>query len=233
MKRLLIALLVINLVFLVAQQFSGPQQDAESGLPMEHEAGPTDITYQPNPLFQTTENVLESGVLEGGVTENSPEQERIESVESLPPKPTVECLVLGPFRNEREALGALKVVDKFVEDAEIGDRDSRLLPDYVVYVGPEPDIELARVKAAEFTGLGIDNQMIGSGRLKNTVSLGVFSRKQLADELLKRVAQESYEPKIRLIRTGRPGYQLRGVFGDGVYPLLEDQDLPFVACADG
>ena len=82
MKRLLIALLVINLVFLVAQQFSGPQQDAESGLPMEHEAGP--ITYQPNPLFQTTENVLESGVLEGGVTENSPEQERIESVESLP-----------------------------------------------------------------------------------------------------------------------------------------------------
>ena len=84
MKRLLIALLVINLVFLVAQQFSGPQQDTESGLPMEHEAGPTDITYQPNPLFQTTENVLESGVLEGGVTENSPEQERIESVESLP-----------------------------------------------------------------------------------------------------------------------------------------------------
>ena len=105
-----------------------------------------------------------------------------------------------------------------------------MLPDYVVYVGPESELGLARRKAAEFTRLGIDNQVIGTGRLKNAVSLGVFSRKQLADDLVKWVVQEGYKPKIRLIRTRRPGYQVRGVFKVGVRPLLGDQDLPFVAC---
>lgn len=245
MKRLLLVLLLVNVVYLISHQFSGSESDKDaSGASAKDadkgsvaEAGPVVVTQAnfllPQEPAQAGPTVAKPGgdtPTEVTVEPSAPVQNPVAKTGATPATDKG-CLILGPFTLERRASQAIKAVEKFVESAELTDRDSTVLPDYLVYVGPEESSKLASTKASEFKAQGFDSQVIRSGVLKNVVSLGVFSRRPLADSLVAQIEAVGQAAKIRSLEKNRKGYQVNGSFLPGVRDVLKSRDFPYVECA--
>lgn len=126
-----------------------------------------------------------------------------------PPAQRRTCIVLGLFetREEATALGE-RIVSAggetaVVEETEVGE------PDYLVYVEPAASRALAHRTWRELVAQGIDAFVIPRGERENGVSVGVFSRRELAEAQHDRVSELGFSTATRTVARNHVRYRLQ------------------------
>ena len=131
------------------------------------------------------------------------------ALESLPQPRAAQhqaCVALGPFetRDEATAIGDEIVAaggeTLLVEESEVGE------PDYFVYVEPAASRALAHRTWRELVAQGIDAFVIPRGERENGVSVGVFSRRELAEAQHARVSELGFPVATRTVRRSHVAY---------------------------
>ncbi|MCY3812093.1 MAG: hypothetical protein OXH15_09880 [Gammaproteobacteria bacterium] len=119
------------------------------------------------------------------------------------------CVALGPFDTLEEvnAIGQ-RIVSAggeaaVVEEAEAGE------PDYFVYVEPAASRALAHRTWRELVAQGIDAFVIPRGERENGVSVGVFSRRELAEAQHDRVSELGFSVITRTVLRSHVRYRLQ------------------------
>ena len=133
-------------------------------------------------------------------------------LEPLPQPPAAQgrtCVVLGPFDtgDEATALGERIVSGGgetlLVEETEVGE------PDYFVYVEPAASRALAHRTWRELVAQGVDAFVIPRGERENGVSVGVFTRRELAEAQSDRVSELGFAVETRAVRHTHVAYLLQ------------------------
>ena len=117
-------------------------------------------------------------------------------VESSPPPL---CHIVGPFATSEEG-------DDFIErlasmDVRSGKHELELSVgvSHWLYLPPESSRKDALRKLAELQSQGIDSYVIPKGEFMNGISLGMFTRKELADSQLKEIIKKGWAPQMKEI----------------------------------
>lgn len=119
------------------------------------------------------------------------------------------CVALGPFDTLEEATAiGERIVSAggetaVVEETEVGE------PDYVVYVEPAVSRALAHRTWRELVAQGIDAFVIPRGERENGVSVGVFSRRELAEAQHDRVSELGFSVVTRTVLRSHVRYRLQ------------------------
>lgn len=118
------------------------------------------------------------------------------------------CVALGPFDTLEEATAhGERIVSAggetaVVEETEVGE------PDYFVYVEPAASRALAHRTWRELVAQGIDAFVIPRGERENGVSVGVFSRRELAEAQHDRVSELGFSVATRTVLRSHVTYRL-------------------------
>ena len=118
------------------------------------------------------------------------------------------CVALGPFETRAEAAAISDGIvaaggeTLLVEESEAGE------PDYFVYVEPAASRALAHRTWRELVAQGIDAFVIPRGERENGVSVGVFSRRELAEAQHARVSELGFPVATRTVRRSHVAYLL-------------------------
>lgn len=132
--------------------------------------------------------------------------------EPLPQPPTAPprtCVALGPFdtleetASIRERIVSVGGEATIVEAAEVGE------PDYFVYVEPAASRALAHRTWRELVAQGIDAFVIPRGERENGISVGVFSRRELAEAQHARVSELGFSVATRTVLRSHVAYRLQ------------------------
>lgn len=140
------------------------------------------------------------------------------------------CTIIGPFASEaivKSLVAQLKAegIQSDVESAE-----TKSLPDYLVYVGPERTRSEARRLMNQFQSQAIDSYLIDKGEFENAISLGMFTRQPFAKALTAKMRKAGFDAKIRPLPRTRQGYQLRADLPADLYEELLREENPLQEC---
>ena len=119
------------------------------------------------------------------------------------------CIALGPFDTLEETTAVGERIASaggetaVVEETEVGE------PDYLVYVEPAASRALAHRTWRELVAQGIDAFVIPRGERENGVSVGVFSRRELAEAQHDRVSELGFPVGTRTVLRSHVRYRLR------------------------
>lgn len=131
------------------------------------------------------------------------------------------CHMIGPFK---EKISAHQVQDR-LQALEITVHTYQLnipdRPDYWVHLGPMRSRKEALDTLRELQNKKIDSFLITEGELLNGISLGFFTKEELAQAVLKQRREQGYDAKIRAVP--RFTQELWEVFADNEYDKFSDQ----------
>lgn len=109
------------------------------------------------------------------------------------------CHIVGPFSDSKES-------DDFIERlASMGIRSEKhelelsVGMSHWLYLPPELSRKDALKKLAQLQEQGIDSYVIPKGDLANGISLGMFTKKELADSQLKQIISKGWSPLVKEI----------------------------------
>ena len=114
-------------------------------------------------------------------------------------EPSKVCAAFGPFQTRQGAAALGERIRsaggeaRVIEQAEVGE------PDYHVYVAPAASRALAHRTWGELVRQGIDAFVIPRGERQNGVSVGVFTRSELAIAQRDRVAELGFRVAMRTV----------------------------------
>lgn len=168
-----------------------------------------------------------------GAPDHAGDLHKVASAE-IPMADESSCSIAGPFPKKDEATDLVNKLADLDIASEVQPRNVTLLPDYMVYVGPQPSADQARKLAAEFAAQNIDSHVIGRGNLQNALSLGVFSQAPFADSLLEELREQGYDANIATMSLNRRGFQVRtATLPKPVRSRLIAADTPIIDCPTG
>lgn len=134
------------------------------------------------------------------------------------------CHMIGPFREKisanqvRERLNALDIeVDTYQVNIPAK-------PDYWVHLGPMRSRKEALDILRELQAKQIDSFLITEGELVNGISLGFYTREELAQAVLKQRREQGYQANLRVVP--RFSQELWEVFREGQYSKFSDDLWP-------
>lgn len=105
------------------------------------------------------------------------------------------CLLLGPLESREQAGLMLKVLNGDDENARLVVQNVKKAPSYWVYYDNFLD-KTALAMSVEFKLKEVDSYVVGTGKLKGSLSLGVFENIDLAYRLKKMMKKKGYDTKI-------------------------------------
>jgi hypothetical protein len=180
-----------------------PAQTPEPTRPREQ---PKEVTSAP--VATTPEPAAQSA---GEAPDPEPNLEQavasIGQVEVNPHEPQ-KCLAMGPF-DELARVEALR--DEVLAaggSAEIVSEEIEGRPDYLVFIETTGSRAVARRIREELKGQEIDSHVIAGGDLENELSVGVFSREELARRQHERVVALGYEAVVEELTRRQTVYHL-------------------------
>jgi hypothetical protein len=116
---------------------------------------------------------------------------------AAPPVPI--CHMIGPFKEKisaRQVKDRLKALDIDVATYQLQIPEK---PDYWVHLGPMRSRKEALDVLRELQSKKIDSFLITEGELVNGISLGFFTKEDLAQAVQKQRKEQGYDAKIRLV----------------------------------
>lgn len=116
---------------------------------------------------------------------------------AAPPVPV--CHMIGPFKEKvsaRQVKDRLKALDIDVVTYQLQIPEK---PDYWVHLGPMRSRKEALDVLRELQGKKIDSFLITEGELVNGISLGFFTKEDLAQAVQKQRKEQGYDAKIRQV----------------------------------
>lgn len=139
-----------------------------------------------------------------------------------PESPSVPvCHMIGPFK---EKISARQVKDRLAaRDITVNTYRMSIpgKPDYWVHLGPMRSRKEALDVLRELHSKNIDSFLITEGELVNGISLGFFTRGELAQVVLKQRREQGYDAKIREVP--RFSEELWEVFAQDQYNKFSDE----------
>jgi cell division septation protein DedD len=129
--------------------------------------------------------------------------------------------MIGPFNeliSANQVRARLKALDITVNTYQVSIPDK---PDYWVHLGPMRSRKEALDLLRELQAKNIDSFLITEGELVNGISLGFFSREELAQGVMKQRREIGYEAKIR--KVPRFSREIWEVFAGDEHLKLSDQ----------
>ena len=107
------------------------------------------------------------------------------------------CRAWGPFAN-REVLEPVQAIVRQADPAaRVVSFEIEAAPDYLVYLDSDNNLDNARRILKELESQGIDAYVIAGGQYVNSVSAGVFSNRQGADNLIGRLQDLGYAAALQ------------------------------------
>lgn len=145
-----------------------------------------------------------------------------QSIASSSSRPAVAvCNMIGPFKEKisaHQVQDRLRAVEIIVNTYQVNIPDK---PDYWVYLGPMRSRKEALDVLRELQAKKIDSFLIGDSDLANGISLGFFTKEQLAQAVLKQRREQGYDAKLREVPRFTP--ELWAVFAEGQLSKLSDE----------
>jgi hypothetical protein len=138
---------------------------------------------------------------------------------SEPPTPI--CHMIGPFKEKisaHQVQDRLKALDIQLHTFQVNIPDK---PDYWVHLGPMRSRKEALDTLRELQAKKIDSFLITEGELLNGISLGFYTKEELAQAVLKQRREQGYAAKI--LAVPRFTQELWEVFADGQYSKFSDE----------
>lgn len=141
------------------------------------------------------------------------------------------CLMVGAFASVEEVrqfIARLAALDVIAFDYPV---DLPAGEGYWVYLQPMSSREEARRRLAELQARGVDSYIIPKGELENGISLGVFTRRDLAESRLSELARLGLSPKLYNIeRSYREHWVMLGIeeehkLDDSVWRALMQENI--------
>lgn len=130
------------------------------------------------------------------------------------------CHMIGPFKEKISAhqiQDRLRALDITVNTYQVNTPDK---PDFWVYLGPMRSRKEALDTLRELQSKKIDSFLIADGDLINGISLGFFTKEELAQAILKQRREQGYDAKLRAVP--RFTQELWEVFADEQYTKFSD-----------
>ena len=112
---------------------------------------------------------------------------------AVPPQ-TLDCVVLGPFASAEEAAAAAARITAAGGQAAV-EQEPTAATKHMVYVAPASS-ERAAATLEALAARSIDAYVIPSGPRRNGISVGVFSKRELAEAQRERVAALGYDVEV-------------------------------------
>ena len=135
------------------------------------------------------------------------------------------CLRWGPFESAAAAQDVQKSLAGLIAQAEIVQRTIKSDPDYLLHVGPHASIEAARLTQETLRSQDIDNQVITAGPLRNSLSVGVYTSRALADAHLQAVSALGYPVSVEELNRNHQVFHLEAYLNAQAQPKPEPNGL--------
>lgn len=189
MRAICLALVVLNLVVFGFQIFwDDGNLDGESAEPQ----APAADTRSDLRLLSEREVVAQGSVPE------KPEQKRPprnEGLAGLPEQPL--CLLVGPFADQDLAQSLIQRLEALDLQPRLESLEVPEEPGYWVYLAPELSQKESLRRLHELQSKSIDSYIIPRGELALGISLGMFSRAELARQRREELEALGYDAKIQ------------------------------------
>lgn len=194
----------------------------------QHQAASVSVAAVEPVKAQGDPLVLLSEAGKGGAAQSAPQPQEDRPAEpAAPPAPIAEapaqpvCHMIGPFKERisaRQVKDRLQALDITVNTYQLNVPSK---PDYWVHLGPMRSRKEALEALRELHSKNIDSFLITEGDLVNGISLGFFTREDLAQAVLKQRRAQGYDAKIQEVP--RFSEELWDVFAEGEYSKFSDQ----------
>lgn len=160
------------------------------------------------PAYSDTENTVLNSATQGGkplVLLSEMSEQPAPRVVEEPVQPGV-CWLAGPFsdadlaKNIRARMLAL--------DIPATEKSTRRLikTEYWVYLPPLPNREKAMRKLRELQKRQIDSFVVTDGELENAISLGLFSKEESVQAVVRSLQAKGYQPETKTLERTRETY---------------------------
>lgn len=113
------------------------------------------------------------------------------------------CWVVGPYQVELDAKHTYARMMAIDIPAKVEKKAIVVKEEYWVYLAPLPNKKQAIRKLKELQKRKIDSFIITEGELANGISLGLFSKKESVDRLLKTLKKKRIEPQVKPLQRTR------------------------------
>jgi hypothetical protein len=141
--------------------------------------------------------------------EPTPEVRTIRLASELPePPPTQACLSFGTFDDAQAASRASAEVAARGLEPLVKEEVAPALDGYLVYIETDGSRAVARRIAQELRSRAIECQIIPTGQLADSLSVGVFHRREFADAHLKRLEKLGYEADLQALTKSKLLYRV-------------------------
>lgn len=172
------------------------------------------------------------------VTNYRPQQQRLVLFRETPDAARVsqvpirgeKCWLLGEFKGQAEAAAMVQQLLSRDIPAQLHPVTVEAGTDYWLYLPPAASRQASDRQLRELQSRNIDSYIITIGDLANGISLGIFSRLDLAEARLSRLQDAGYSPRLReLPRSRRQLWVLAGERAGAAGALAAFSSLPGVA----
>lgn len=109
------------------------------------------------------------------------------------------CHIVGPFSDSEESDNFIERLRSMNIRSEKHELELSVGMSHWLYLPPEASRKDALRKLAELQEQGIDSYVIPKGELANGISLGMFTKKKLADSQLKQIISKGWSPQVKEI----------------------------------
>ena len=128
---------------------------------------------------------------------------QIAAAAPAPPSQVLDCVVLGPFASAEAAAAAAARITAAGGQAAV-EQEPAPAATHLVYVEPASSEQAAFAILEALAAQSIDAYVIRSGARRNGVSVGVFSKRELAEAQRSRVAALGFEVAVHPPGEGAP-----------------------------
>ncbi len=186
MRWIVLSLLVANIAAFVYMQFFSPEESSAGIVANAQES----VTNDSGQSVQLLSELKSSGA-------------DIQSIavvpKSSPSKKTVNdllCTLVGPFPKLLRAEYFVEQLESLSVVSEIRSIVVSSEPGFWLHLTPEKSRRDALRRLSELQARGIDSYVIPDGNLANGISLGMFSNKERAEAMEKRIEEQGYKPQL-------------------------------------
>jgi len=109
------------------------------------------------------------------------------------------CEIVGPFSELGEADAFMQRLQAIDVRSSRHELELSVGSNYWVYLSPRSSRKDAQRELKKLQSLGVDSYVVPKGDYLNAISLGMFSRKNLADAVVNRLKDEKYSPELKII----------------------------------
>lgn len=193
MRRIFLSLLVFNVLALVWGWLS---DDSEAHAQLRA----TPFAYKHVDTLQLLAEVDRSALVSIPDAARAKGAAEVDARSAIPSKDgRLLCEMVGPFKDRQQALDFTERLVAMDVDAEVKEVELPAGSRYQIYLPPEDSHRAALRKLAELQAKKVDSYIIPKGELGNGISLGMFSKKNLAEQRMRDMRGIGLAPEMNVI----------------------------------